>query len=70
MSGLDLWNPAKKSDKPGVTRDKVERSDMPRLGLWNLDKELDKTERQDMFGLGAGHVQPEPLESSLGAGYV
>jgi hypothetical protein len=43
---------------------------MPRLGLWNLDKKLDKAERQDMFGQRAGQVRPEPLESGLGAGYV
>jgi hypothetical protein len=40
------------------------------LGLWNLDKELNKAERPDMFGLGAGHVQPKHLEIVLGAGYV
>jgi hypothetical protein len=43
---------------------------MFRLGLWNSDKELDKAEQPNMFGLGAGHVWPEPLESGLGAGYV
>jgi hypothetical protein len=57
MFGLDLWNPAKKSDKAEVTRDKAERSDMSGLepdifglGLWNLNKELNKAERSDMFG--------------------
>jgi hypothetical protein len=43
---------------------------MSGLGLWNLDKELDKAERSDMSGLGAELVWPEPLETSLGAGYV
>jgi hypothetical protein len=32
MSGHRLWNPAKKSDKAGVTRDKAKRSDMSGLG--------------------------------------
>jgi hypothetical protein len=66
MSGLGLWNPAKKSDKVGVTRDKAERPDISGLGLWNPNK----AERSDMSRLGAGHVRPEPLEISLGAGYV
>jgi hypothetical protein len=35
--------------------------DMSGLGLWNLDKELDKVERPDMSKLGAGHIQLEPL---------
>jgi hypothetical protein len=43
---------------------------MSELGLWNPEKELDKAEWPDMSGLEAGHVRPEPLESSLGAGYV
>jgi hypothetical protein len=62
MSGLGLWNLAKKLDKAGVTRDKAERPDISGLGLWNPDKMSDKAE--------ARHVWPEPLESSLGAGYV
>jgi hypothetical protein len=33
MSRLGLWNPAKKSDKAGVTWDKAERLNMSRLGL-------------------------------------
>jgi hypothetical protein len=33
MSGHHLWNPAKKPDKVGVTRDKAERQDMSELGL-------------------------------------
>jgi hypothetical protein len=70
MSGLDLWNPAKKSDKAGVTRDKAERSGMSELGLWNPDKKLDKAERSDISELGVGHVQQEPLETGLGARYV
>jgi hypothetical protein len=32
MSGLGLWNLAKKSDKAGVTQDKSERLDMSELG--------------------------------------
>jgi hypothetical protein len=32
MSGHHLWNPAKKPDKTGVTREKAERSDISRLG--------------------------------------
>jgi hypothetical protein len=43
---------------------------MSELDLWNLNKESNKAERSDMFGLGAGHVRPEPLETGLGAGYV
>jgi hypothetical protein len=37
MSGLDLWNPTKKTDKARVTRDKAERLDMSGVGLWNTD---------------------------------
>jgi hypothetical protein len=70
LSGHRLWNMAKKPDKAGVTREKAERSDMSGLDLWNSDKELDKAERPDMSRLGARHVQLEPLESGLGAGYV
>jgi hypothetical protein len=29
---------------------------MSELGLWNPDKEPDKTDRPDMSGLGVGHV--------------
>jgi hypothetical protein len=43
---------------------------MSGLDLWKKDKESDKAERSDMSELGAEHVQPEPLESNLGAGYV
>jgi hypothetical protein len=50
MSGLGLWNLAKKLDKAGVTRDKAERPDMSGLGLWNPDKMSDKAERPDMSG--------------------
>jgi hypothetical protein len=32
------------------------------LGPWNPDKEPDKAERLDMFGLGAGHVRVRSLE--------
>jgi hypothetical protein len=50
MSGLGLWNLAKKLDKARVTRDKAERPDMSGLGLWNPDKMSDKAERPDMSG--------------------
>jgi hypothetical protein len=40
------------------------------LALCNPNKEQDKTERQDMSSLGVEYVQPEPLETGLGAGYV
>jgi hypothetical protein len=77
MSRLGLWNPAKKLDKAGVTRDKAERSnmsgmgpDISELGLWNAKKESDKAKRPNMSGLGAGHVRPVSLESVLGAEYV
>jgi hypothetical protein len=43
---------------------------MSGLSLWNPTKESDKAQRLDMSGLGAGHVRPEPLKTSLGAGYV
>jgi hypothetical protein len=43
---------------------------MSGLGLWNPNKELDKAERPNMSGLGAGHVRPEPLKIGVGAGYV
>jgi hypothetical protein len=43
---------------------------MSGLGLWNPDKKLDKAERSDISELGGGHVQQEPLETGLGAGYV
>jgi hypothetical protein len=43
---------------------------MSGLGLWNPDKEPDKSERSDISGLGAGHVQVLSLESGQGAGYV
>jgi hypothetical protein len=76
MFGLGLWNPAKKPDKArarirlrGRTYPGCEPN-MSELGLWNLNKEPNKAERPDMFGLGAGHVRPEPLETGLGAGYV
>jgi hypothetical protein len=36
MFGLGLWNPAKKPDKAGVTRDKAERPDMSRLGAGHV----------------------------------
>jgi hypothetical protein len=32
MSGYHLWNPTKKLDKTGVTRDKAERPDIFGLG--------------------------------------
>jgi hypothetical protein len=55
ISELGLWNSAKKSDKAGVTRDKVERphmsglgADMSRLDLYNPDKKSDKAEGPDM----------------------
>jgi hypothetical protein len=38
---------------------------MSGLGLWNLDKEPDKAKTADMPGMGAGHVRPKPLKSSL-----
>jgi hypothetical protein len=69
MSNNCSWNPAKKSDKAGVTRDKAERPDMSRLGLWNSAKKSDKAEvtqdkaeRPDMSGLGAKHFQVRSLE--------
>jgi hypothetical protein len=33
MSDNCLWNPAKKPDKTGVTRDKADKPDMSELGL-------------------------------------
>jgi hypothetical protein len=36
MSDNRLWNPAKKSDKAGVTRDKANRTDMSRLGARHI----------------------------------
>jgi hypothetical protein len=33
MSDNRLWNPAKKLDKAGVTRDKANRPDMSELGV-------------------------------------
>jgi hypothetical protein len=33
MSGNHLWNPTKKLDKAGVTRDKANMSDMSGLGV-------------------------------------
>jgi hypothetical protein len=35
---------------------------MSGLGLWNPDKEPDKVERPDMFGLGVKHVRVRSLE--------
>jgi hypothetical protein len=76
MSGNHLWNPTKKLDKAGVTRDKANRSDMSGLGsnmswlgLWNPAKKPDKTgvtrdkaDRPDMNGLGARHIWVRSLE--------
>jgi hypothetical protein len=70
MSWLGLWNSSKKPDKAGATQGKADRPDMSKLGFWNSDKEPDKAKRPDMSRLGGGHVQPEPLETGLGAGYV
>jgi hypothetical protein len=56
MSDHCLWNPAKKPDKAGVTRDKAEMSNMSRLGLWNSDKESDKVELPDMSEPEARHI--------------
>jgi hypothetical protein len=36
MSWLSLWNPAKKPDKTGVTRDKADRPDMNGLGARHI----------------------------------
>jgi hypothetical protein len=70
MSGNHLWNPAKKPDKTGVTRDKADRLDMFGLDLWNPAKKpnkvgvtRDKAERLDMSELGAGHVCVRSLEA-------
>jgi hypothetical protein len=62
ISGNHLWNLAKNPNKAGVTRDKVERPNISGLGLWNPDKEPDKSEKSDMSGLGAGHVWVRSLE--------
>jgi hypothetical protein len=35
---------------------------MSELGLWSLDKEPDKAERPDMFGLGGRYVRVRSLE--------
>jgi hypothetical protein len=37
--------------------------DMSGQSHWNPATEPDKAERPDIFGLGAGHVRPESLES-------
>jgi hypothetical protein len=37
--------------------------DMSGQSHWNSATELDKPERPDMSGMGAGHVRPESLES-------
>jgi hypothetical protein len=39
MSGLGLWNPAKKPDKAGVTRDKSEKPGHVRVISLEPDKE-------------------------------
>jgi hypothetical protein len=36
--------------------------DMSGQSHWNLSTELDKAERPNMSGMGAGHVRPESLE--------
>jgi hypothetical protein len=36
MSDHRLWNPAKKSDKDGVTKDKAERPYISRLGVGHV----------------------------------
>jgi hypothetical protein len=49
---------------------------MSELGLWNPDKEPDKTERSDMSGLGLWNPDKEPDKaerpnmSELGVGHV
>jgi hypothetical protein len=40
MSDHRLWNLAKKSDKAGVTQDKVERPDLSGLGVRSLEPGL------------------------------
>jgi hypothetical protein len=36
MSDNCLWNPAKNSDKAGVTREKADRTDMSKLGAGHI----------------------------------